>query len=110
MSFTVDINCAEIKRELGSDDVGQFLANRAVEYMDPFVPYRDGHLAKSAVASPFLVEYMQPYAHRVWEAQGITIHTDGGHPMATKHWEETAERMHRDELAEDLYNYLGRRG
>ena len=109
MSFTVDVDCSDIKKVLGGNDVGQFLANRAAEYMEPYVPYRTGHLSESHVETPFLVEYVADYAGIVYEGRNMTIHKDR-HPMATSHWDKAAAADHGGELAEDLYEYLERRG
>lgn len=106
----VKVDCSEILGTLKSDALGQFVANRALEYMEPYVPYRSGDLNKSAVATPFKVSYLEPYAHRVWEGVGMRIRSGdkAEHPLATSHWESAAAAAHGGELAEDVSEYLSR--
>lgn len=103
----VKVDCSEILGALKSDALGQFVASRALEYMEPYVPFRTGDLAKSAVATPFKVGYGKSYARRVWEGTGMVIRTQL-HPLATSHWESTAAAAHGGELAEDVSEYLSR--
>lgn len=106
----VSIDCKDIRRTLESAPLGQFVANRAREYMEPYVPYRSGDLSKSAVAEPFKVSYLKEYAHRVWEGTGMKIHSGdkAHHPLATSHWDKAMEAMRGGELAQDISDYLAR--
>lgn len=81
-----------VRRIARDEGLGAFMSSEAARGMDPYVPFRDGTLSKSADTSrPFHVTYSTPYANAIYrgimKGRSITIHTDK-HPKATKQWDK----------------------
>lgn len=96
-------------RELASDSgLGQFMSSEAAKGMDPYVPYRDSDLSTSVDTSrPFYVSYSTPYANRVYQGKGMTIHTDK-HKKATKRWDKAWWKEHKEDFCKSVEAYIER--
>lgn len=106
-AVTVKVDCKDILGTLHGERLGQFVASRAAEYMDPYVPFRTGDLSRSAVAKPWRVSYVMGYAAKVYNGSGLTFSTDH-HPLATDHWDAAMASARGGELADDVSAYLAR--
>lgn len=74
-------------RKLAKDNtLGIFAATEAMRLMDPYVPYRDGYLSGSAVAEPWKVRYVAPYAAYVYAGRRMRFSKEK-HPLATSYWD-----------------------
>lgn len=90
-------------------EVGLFLATTCARYMDQYLPFRSGTLAKQVVTNiPFQVTYETDYAKRVYKAEGITIHTENGHPNATDHWDQAMLVSHENQIAKEVTRFIER--
>lgn len=96
---------AKVARIANDKGLGMFAASELMGGMDPYVPFREGYLARSATPSPFKVTYTQPYAHRVYEGRGMTIRKEK-HPLATSKWDEAWAKAHIDGYAAALERYI----
>lgn len=102
----------KVVRELAKDRaLGAWMSVEAIKGMDPYVPYRDGDLSKSAtVSKPFHVTYSTPYANRVYQGRGMKIHSgkDAKHPKATSKWDEKWWKEHREDYCKAVEAYIER--
>lgn len=100
MSFTVDVGGVGVKiaELMNNKSLGLFMASEAMGGMDPYVPYREGNLARSAQPSPFRITYTESYAKRVYEGVGMKISKEQ-HPLATKKWDQEWCKAHSEEFA-----------
>lgn len=108
MSVDVVVNIPNISglsRRILSDDVKKYANTRLYAYCDPYVPFRDGVLSQNVNITKDYIHYKAPYAHRVWEGNGMHFSTDH-HPLATSHWEQAAMAAKGDQLADDITAYI----
>lgn len=101
-SFKVDMGGAKdkIRAICTNQDVGLYAASEVGRLSMPYVPRLEGALRDFAIASPFLVRYVVPYAHYQWEGKNIQRRTT---PGTVSHWEEYISKA---ELARNLTEYL----
>ena len=122
------------------DTTRKYAHQRLAAYCEPYVPMETGTLAQSTVITEDYVEYIQPYAHYQYEGQiygpNIPIRDQSGivvgyfsppgqpkqptgrsltyskelHPMATDHWDQAAMAARRDDLLDDIANYIVKNG
>lgn len=109
-TLTVHVDMSKVPGKLDkiSNDkkLGQYIATQGMKFMnDNFVPYRDGALRKSAVATPFKITWNTPYAHRHWSGFGDDNRTTEG---TVSHWETPKQRpkVVRDYIASEAQDYL----
>lgn len=63
------LNTSAIKLRLGINDGGrvqQYAVKRAKDYMDKYVPYRDGFLRANVEIGKDYILYKSPYAHYMY--------------------------------------------
>ena len=109
----VKVDLSGVQKKLDSiannREVGLFLATTCARYMDQYVPFRTGTLSKQVVTTiPHQVTYETDYAKRVYEAKGITIHTENGHPNATDHWDQAMLVSHENQIAKEVTRFIER--
>lgn len=97
-----------------SDDVGLETAAVCARYMDKYVPYYEGALSTTADTTvPFEVTYIQEYSGYQWRGiskKGKKLnYTHEDHFLATSHWEEPAYARYRDNIAQEITDYLRRK-
>lgn len=97
------------KRKVGGKNAGLFLANTCAKYMDPYVPYDTGTLASSYVCKPFRVEYITPYAERVYFGDNLNFSRDQ-HILASSHWDIPMKNARKNDIAKDVTSFLRTRG
>lgn len=107
MGYRADMSGAEAKigRICANRQFGQFLASTAERGMNPYVPFRTGALAASAVPSPFKVTYTASYAKYPFNGKNMTIRTEH-HPNATSHWDRAYAIAKGQELGDAGTAYL----
>lgn len=108
MSVDVVVNIPNISglsRRILSDNVLKYANTRLHAYCSPYVPMDTGYLDQTVDISAECVHYKAPYAHRVWEGNGMHFSTDK-HPLATSHWEQAAMAAKGDQLADDITAYI----
>lgn len=109
VSIKVDIpNISGVSRRLFTPEVMKYANTRLHAYCSPYVPMDTGYLDQTVDISAECVHYKAPYAHRVWEGNGMHFSTDK-HPLATSHWEQAAMAAKGDQLADDITAYIGSR-
>ena len=142
MSKSVDINpVGEIKVRLGIEPNGRVqkkFQNLCYQYMDKYVPYRDGNLRKNVdLSDPTKIVYNSSYAH--YQYEGVLYVMDNGkgayyspsygfwsdkgkqktrtstllnyHTAGTgDHWDERMKSAEMDNLVADLQKYIDRGG
>lgn len=88
--------------------VGLFMAMTCARYMNIYVPERTGNLkAHARINIPFQVVYETDYAKKVFEGNGITIHTDKN-PNATSRWDIATENTYKNQIAQEMTKYIER--
>lgn len=109
----VKVDLSGVQKKLDSiannREVGLVLADACARYMDQYLPFRTGTLAKQVIINiPFQVTYETDYAKRVYRADGITIHTENGHPNATDHWDQAMIASHENQIAKEVTRFIER--
>jgi hypothetical protein len=87
------------------------LDSQIIKDTDPFVPYRYGFLAKSALLSREvgLIRYAMPYAKRCY--YGVTFRfRKSKHPQATHHWLERSKAIWLKQWTRIVTYFLMQRG
>lgn len=103
----VDVSgvAAKIAEICSNREVGLFAASEAMGGMDPYVPYREGDLSRSAQPSPFRVTYTESYAARMYYGSGYSFSKEH-HPLATAHWDEEWHKAHGEELSRAVEEFI----
>lgn len=100
------VDVASIVNKVGKiksdSSIGLFAATEAGRLMQPYVPEREGIL-KSAVAKPWVVMYVTPYAS--YQYYGTRFHHPK--PTATSHWDKN---LRTDALARVVSQYIKQKG
>lgn len=88
IKVTVDMSgvSAKIQRICDNSQLQQVMATAGLRYMNQhYVPFLDGALRKSGVASPGKITWSAPYAHRHWSGYGDSNRNT---PGTRSHWEQ----------------------
>jgi hypothetical protein len=91
---------AEIFSQANLEKANYIVANQAMEDMDQFVPYRQGHLAGSAHISgnKQTIVYDEPYSkaqfYGMINGHPVVNYTRSEHPQATKRWDLKAKSLY----------------
>ena len=96
-----------VQRILG-DGVKVYANTRLHAYCSPYVPMDTGMLDQTVDITPDYVHYKVPYAHKMWDGDGLNFSKDK-HPLATSHWEKAMEVSKGKQLANDITAYLKRK-
>jgi len=103
MSVRVSYNgkkLSEIFSQANLEKANYIVANQAMQDMDQFVPYKQGHLAGSAHISgnKQTIVYDQPYAkaqfYGIINGSPIVNYTRSEHQQATKRWDLKAKSLY----------------
>ncbi|WP_323074862.1 minor capsid protein [Limosilactobacillus reuteri] len=105
MSVQVSYNgkkLSEIFSQANLEKANYIVASQAMQDMDQFVPYKQGHLAGSAHISDNkqTIVYDAPYAkaqfYGIINGSPVVNYTHSEHPQATKRWDLKAESLYMD--------------
>lgn len=118
------------------DKLRLYAHQRLAAYCELYVPMETGMLAQTVNITKDGVEYAVPYAHYLYEGEiygpNIPIKDEGGmivgyfsppgqakkptgrsltyskelHPLATDHWDQAAMAARKDDLLDDIANYI----
>lgn len=91
------------EKVLGGKETKRFMAQRAAEYIDPYVPRDTGFLADSAEIDEdedgFAVVYTAPYAEEQYHWAGVRRSKN---PLASSYWDQTAMESRYGDLLTDV--------
>lgn len=93
-----------IQRIIG-DGVKVYANTRLHAYCSPYVPMDTGYLDQTVDITKDYVHYKAPYAHKMWDGEGLNFSKDK-HPLATSHWEKAMAASKGQQLAKDIENYI----
>lgn len=88
------------------------LANQAMTDMDPFVPYKGGHLSTQVAIGQdgksivYTVPYARAQFYGMIKGHEIKHYTRNVHPQATKRWDLKAKSLYGDEWANKVAQAL----
>ena len=115
MNINVEMDSpTTITKRIFNDDVGRFVAETWAKIFTKYIPKDSGTLSQSYTTEPYKVTYAQRYSHYQWE--GVS---KKGNPLnyskeknflAQSHWEESAFRDKKDEVAKAVTEYIKRKG
>lgn len=111
MAVTVKLdipNISGISKRLFTPDVKKYAHTRLHAYCSPYVPMDTGYLDQTVDITPDYVHYKAPYAHKMWDGDGMHFSTDN-HPLATAHWEKAAMTAKGQQLADEITAYIKRK-
>lgn len=98
--FSLNGGIEEIaERVLGGKETKLFMAERAAEYLEPYVPRDTGFLAESAEIDENGIVYAAPYAEEQYHWAGVR---KSKNPLASSYWDKTAMESRYDDLLRDL--------
>ena len=87
-----------------------WLDNEVIKDFNPYVPFRYGELARSAIRHTIIgsgaIVYKTPYAKKVYESNGWNFNTNI-HPLATDHWAEPVIANNRTKYRNGVATILG---
>lgn len=115
MSVQVSVNLDGLNNMLSGRSLRRarhVLANQAMQDMDQFVPYKQGHLAGSAhLDAEDNIVYDTPYARAQFYGliagkYPVVHYTRTEHPQATKRWDLKAKELYGDEWANKVKKSL----
>lgn len=93
-----------IQRILG-DGVKVYANTRLHAYCSPYVPMDTGYLDQTVDITKDYVHYKAPYAHKMWDGDGLNFSKDK-HPLATSHWERAMAVSKGKQLAKDIEDHI----
>lgn len=96
-----------VQRILG-DGVKVYANTRLHAYCSPYVPMDTGYLDQTVDITKDYVHYKAPYAHRMYEGDGMNFSKDK-HPLATAHWDSAMKVAKGQQLADDITSYIKRK-
>ena len=109
VSVKVDIpNIPKLSNRIFSDDVRKYANTRLHAYCSPYVPMDTGMLDQTVDITPEYVHYKVPYAHRIYEGDGLNFSTDK-HPLATAHWDKAMAVAKGQQLSDEITAYIKRK-
>lgn len=118
MRVRVDVSmlpARQIMEGLGVTERGrvqQFLTDRVLHHMRPYMPYDTGAMAdlQTMVTSPTTIFVAAPYAGYVYEGvsrSGKPLnYTQTTHPKAGPHWDRTMMQEEGAQIAEEVQAYV----
>lgn len=118
MRVRVDVSmlpARQIMEGLGVTERGrvqQFLTDRVLHHMRPYMPYDTGAMAdlQTMVTSPTTIFVAAPYAGYVYEGAsriGKPLnYTQITHPKAGPHWDRTMMQEEGAQIAEEVHAYV----
>ena len=98
-------NEAKTIRRIIGDGVKVYANTRLHAYCSPYVPMDTGMLDQTVDITKDYVHYKVPYAHRVYEGDGLNFSKDK-HPLATSHWDQAMKVAKGQQLADDITAYI----
>ena len=100
MSVRVSYNgkkLTDVFSQANLEKANYVVANQAMQDMDQFVPYKQGHLAGSAHISgnKQTIVYNTPYAnYKTGQQSRIRNYTRSEHPQASRRWDLRAKNLY----------------
>lgn len=67
VGITIKLDMPQIFNKVQNDEFGLFLAQEWKRLIEPYTPYRDGHLAENVECKPFEIIYKSLYARYMYE-------------------------------------------
>lgn len=111
MKITLEMKPAnKIISRIFNDKVGFYIASTWGKIFEKYTPMDSGMLSQRYDVEPFKVIYTQKYSYYQW--QGVSKkgkplnYSKEKHYLAQSHWEESAERDKKDEVAKSVTSYL----
>lgn len=108
MKVKVNINVNKTAKRIINDDVKLFANNTLYKICDPYVPFKDGGLSQNVDINEEYIHYKSPYARKIYNGQGMNFNKDK-HPLATAKWAKVAMQSKKQQLIDDIQNYINRR-
>lgn len=114
MSLRIKVEKVELKngketfRRIFGDGVKVYSNTRLHAYCSPYVPMDTGMLDQTVDITKDYVHYKVPYAHRMYEGDGLNFSKDK-HPLATAHWDNAMKVAKGQQLADDITAYIKRK-
>ena len=117
INITVKLDKASVfnKTQAITHNVGVMIdiSSKAVEIIEPYVPYDTGELKDDVDYVYSLTEgsqivYNADHASRCYYGDDINFHKDK-HPLATAHWDKVAMQTQRDRLVREAEKILKER-
>lgn len=110
----VDIPLKSVDNIVKSNDVGLLTSAVCAKYMNPYVPYYQNALSTTVDTTvPFEVTYIQEYSRYQWKGvskKGKKLnYNHEQHFLATSHWEEPAFARYKDNIVQEITDYLRRK-
>lgn len=96
-----------LKRIVGNDKVGLFMAETCARYMDKYIPMDTGMLAQNYTTQPFEVTYNQLYAHKMFVGDGLNFNKEK-HPLATARWDIACQNAKSNQIAREITEFVER--
>lgn len=88
----------------------KWLDNEVIKACNPYVPFRTGTLATSAIRHTVIgsgtIVYKTPYVNIVYDSKGWNFNVNV-HPLATDHWLDTVKPMYIDDWKNGVMKILG---
>lgn len=86
----------------------KFAATEWHKLYDLYVPMQTGRLKSSVLIRPKEIEYVVPYARRIYYGDGFHFWKDNGapHPKASARWDQAAAPTQLPKLKVALQNYI----
>lgn len=94
-----------LNRIINNDRVGLYMANITAKHMDKYVPADTLTLANTRITRPWEIEFVQPYAARVFKGDHFNFSKDK-HPLAQAHWDEATQRNQGTKIAKEMTEYI----
>lgn len=112
LEINVTDNTQGIAQKIGKlskdSGLGLYAAEKLVEKMEPYVPFRSGALSQSHKEKPWKVTYSAPYARPMYYGvvKGTSVtYSHNKHPQATSRW---ATHIDKPSYAKQLQEYVNR--
>lgn len=105
ISIELDVN--GIYRRITSNNNLLFATTTLARHLDPYVPFRSGVLSRTVKPTVNGVEYIQPYARRLYYGEKFNF-TKAFHPLATAKWLEPMKynKTKMKEYTQEIERYL----
>ena len=114
MKIKIEMKPTEkIINRIFDDEVGLFVAETWGKIFEKYVPMDSGTLSQTYDTEPYKVIYNQKYSYYQWygiSKKGNPLnYNKEQHFLAQSHWEESAERDKKNEVARAITDYIRRK-
>lgn len=105
----IELSEYDFLRVVDNDNFGLLAAQEWKRLISPFTPRRTGALEDTAIAKPWEIEYIQPYASVVYYGMNFNFRRDAN-PYATYEWDNAAINAGQGEkLTKSAQKFIDRR-